>query len=151
MKLVKHDSNRDMFPARAFRSALDRLFSDFFTDDWLTPSESIREWTPHLDVVEEKENWLVKADLPGIDEKDLNVELRDNLLTISGKREEEKKSNEDGYQRIERRSGSFQRTVTLPEGTDASKIQAAYNKGVLTLTIPKAPQSQPKKITVKSS
>ncbi len=151
MKLMKRDQGNEAFPARAFRSAFDRVFDDFFNDDAYALTHSRSEWYPLVDVVEEKDHIKVKADLPGIDEKDLQVEVKDNILTIKGSREEKTEDKGERYYRVERKYGSFSREMQLPPGTDPDKIVARYEKGVLNLDIPKAESAIPKKIQVKSA
>jgi HSP20 family protein len=103
---------------------------------------------PDFDVKETKDSFQLKADLPGISEKDLEVSVVDNRLTISGKREEEKEETGETYYCCERSCGSFTRTFTLPAGADGEHIRADMANGVLSLVIPKMPESQPKKIAI---
>jgi HSP20 family protein len=108
------------------------------------------DFNPTFDVKETKEGFVFRADLPGIQEKDIDVTLTGNRLVISGKREEEKKEQSDVYFACERSYGSFTRAFTLPEGVDAGLARADYKNGVLTLLVPKKPEAQPKKIAVKA-
>jgi HSP20 family protein len=103
-----------------------------------------------FDVKETKDAYLFKADVPGIKQGDIDVNLTGNRLTISGKRESEKKEEKDTYYAYERSYGSFTRAFTLPEGIDGSKITADLRDGVLTIAVPKLPEVQPKKIAVKT-
>ena len=109
---------------------------------------------PAVDVVERGKEFRLKAELPGMDEKDIDVELSDRMLTISGEKKEERvEGEEDGnYYHSERRYGSFKRLFTLPEGVDPDKVEASFKKGVLTVTLPKTPEAQKrtKKIKVKA-
>lgn len=131
------------------RNFLD-LFEDFF-DERLTPSLlAQKEWMPRVDIYEKDGSYVVKADMPGMEEKDLNVEIKDNVLTLSGKKEEEKETDDKNYHRVERSSGSFTRTFNIPEGVEADQIKAEYKKGVLTVTLPKSKKAEPKKIEVKA-
>jgi HSP20 family protein len=107
-------------------------------------------FSPAFDVKETKEAYLFKADLPGIKEKDLEVTMTGNRLDVSGKREEEKEEKSDRYYTYERNYGSFTRSFTLPEGADVDKLRAALEQGVLTITVPKKPEVQAKKIAVKT-
>ncbi len=107
-------------------------------------------FTPDFDVRETKDGYLFKADLPGIDEKDLDISISGNRLTVSGKREAEKTDESERYFCYERNYGAFQRTFTLPEGCDADHVRAELKHGVLTLNVPKSPEVQPKKIAVQS-
>ncbi len=106
--------------------------------------------SPAFDVKETKEGYEFKADVPGIQEKDLEVSMTGNRLTISGKREAEKEDKSDRYYTYERTYGSFTRSFSLPDGADTGKVRAALEKGVLSISIPKKPEVQAKKIAVKS-
>jgi len=106
-------------------------------------------FTPSFEVKETKDAYLFKADLPGIAEGDLDIGLTGNRLTVSGKREEEKKEGDDRYYAYERSYGSFSRSFTLPEGVDIDHAEAGLSRGVLTVSIPKKPEVKPKKIEVK--
>lgn len=108
-------------------------------------------FVPKFEVKERKDAYVFKADLPGVKEDDLDVSLTGNRLTISGKRESEKKEEEDRFFAWECSYGSFSRSFTLPEGVDAEHVNADLKNGVLTLTLPKKPEIQPKKIEVKGS
>jgi len=106
--------------------------------------------SPAVDISEDEKAVTVRADVPGLDAKDIDVEVSGNALTISGSRREEKKEEKAGYTRHERRAGSFSRTVTLPSYADAGKIDAHYDKGVLTLKVPKIPGQGPRRVAVKT-
>jgi HSP20 family protein len=108
-------------------------------------------WIPHVDVHEEPERFVVTADLPGVEGKDIEVTADKGVLTIKGERRSEKKSSDDGYERVERAFGSFLRRFTLPESADAESIKATHNNGVLEVSIPKRPQEQPRRITVQAA
>jgi HSP20 family protein len=105
---------------------------------------------PAFDVKETKEAYLFKADVPGIQDKDLEVTITGNRLTVGGKRDEEKEDRSDRYYTYERNYGSFSRSFTLPEGADTDKLRASLDSGVLTVTVPKKPEVQPKKVPVKA-
>ena len=108
-------------------------------------------FNPNFEVTETKEGYQFRADLPGIKEKDLEIAMTGNQLTVSGHREEEKTDENDRYYVHERSYGSFMRAFTLPEGTDANKIVAELKNGVLNMLIPRRPEAQPHKITVKAT
>ena len=131
---------------RVFESAWDAFTGGGFPTLSTTP---ITTW-PAIDVREDETALTLNADLPGMDPKDVNVELAGNVLTISGSRTEERKEEKKGYFRQERSSGSFSRAVGLPPYVDAAKIDARYDKGVLTVKIPKVPGEGPKRIAVKT-
>jgi HSP20 family protein len=108
-------------------------------------------WIPQVDVREEAERFVVTADLPGVDGKDIEVTAEKGVLTVRGERRAEKKTENDGYTRIERASGTFLRRFTLPETADAEAIKATHVNGVLELSIPKRPQAQPRRISVQAA
>jgi len=128
---------------------MNRLFNTFFD----TPTGSVanggaRRWLPPMDLVETDDHFVLRADLPGLAEGDVNVELEDNVLTVSGERKAEHESRKEGYYRIERASGSFQRSLTLPEGVNAEAIEASFDKGVLEVRIPKPEERKPRKVAI---
>lgn len=108
------------------------------------------EFVPSFEVKETKEQFVFKADVPGVNEADINITLNGNRLTISGKREAEKQSQQDTFYTYERSFGSFSRAFTLPDGIDANGVKAELNNGVLTVHVNKAVEAQPKKITVQT-
>jgi len=108
-------------------------------------------WIPHVDIHEEAERFVVAADLPGVDGKDIEITADKGVLTIKGERRSEKKSSADGFERVERASGTFLRRFTLPESADAEAIKATHVNGVLELAIPKRPQEQPRRIAVQAA
>ena len=112
--------------------------------------EPMPEFDAAFEIKETKEDYLFKADVPGIKESDLSINLSGNRLTVSGKREEEKKQESETYFSYERSYGSFTRSFTLPEGVDAEKVNANLKDGVLTITVPKKPEAQPKKVSIKT-
>jgi HSP20 family protein len=133
-----------------FRQELDELFERFFPE----PVESIggevmRAWAPRVDVEDTDREIIVKADLPGVDPKDVDISFSDGTLVIKGERKEKREEKGKNYQRTERFVGQFYREVPLPPGTDPEKITATSSKGVITVTIAKAPQAQAKKVAVK--
>jgi HSP20 family protein len=108
-------------------------------------------WIPHVDVREEAERFVVAADLPGVDGKDIEVTADKGVLTIRGERRSESKTSADGFERVERATGSFLRRFSLPESADAEAIKARHVNGVLEVTIPKRPQEQPRRISVQAA
>jgi HSP20 family protein len=153
-------------PFESLRREVDRLFEDFDRDLWLSPlRRSVFEiepfWrrelklaaTPAVDIVEKDNAYEVTAELPGMDEKNIEVKLDKGGLTIKGEKQEEKEEKRKGYHLQERRFGSFERYFAVPEGVDTDKIEASFRKGVLTVTLPKKPEAQKpaKKIDVKAA
>lgn len=105
-------------------------------------------FVPRFDIKETKEGFTFKADLPGVKEEDIEISLTGNRLSISGKREAEEHKEGENYYIAERTQGSFTRTFTLPDGADTEKLKAVSQDGVLTLTVPKRAESQPRRVTI---
>ena len=142
---------REMFsPLRLWR---DMLRWDPFAQmlPSLPQEEQRALFSPDFDVKETKDAFVFKADLPGIDQKDVNVSMTDNRLTIGGKRQQEKEEKTDTTYRCERSFGSFSRSFTLPNGIDRNKVDADLKGGVLTVSVPKMPEAKPKQVNVRSS
>ncbi len=129
------------------RDELDRLFETPVTQ-WARASGFLSGATPALDVHEDKDNYVVKAELPGMKKEDIDVSLHDGVLNISGERKSEETTEKTTVYRSERFFGRFQRTVKLPATVSADKIKAQYKDGVLTVTLPKAEEAKPKQIDV---
>lgn len=106
------------------------------------------DWTPAVDIKENADGFVIVADVPGVDPKDIEVHMENGILTIKGERESEKKEEKEGYKRVERSYGSFYRRFSMPETADASKINAKSKNGVLEITIPKQEKVQARKIEV---
>jgi len=131
------------------RREIDRIFEDPFS--LLAPSTSFFEgWTPAVDIFEDKDKYIVKAELPGMRKEDIDVSLDGNTLIISGERKQEEEKREGENYRSERFFGRFQRSVTLPTDVQGGKIEASYKDGVLTVTLPKSEEAKPKQIPVKA-
>jgi HSP20 family protein len=132
-----------------FRTMRELFRWDPFTaSSW--PAPLATSFTPSFEVKETKESFVFTADLPGVAEKDLQVQLSDNRLSISGKRESEKTEQNETYFASERSYGSFTRSFVLPEGIDSDKAHAQLKNGVLSVAVPKRPEAQPRKINVTS-
>jgi HSP20 family protein len=116
----------------------------------LSTMDRLNEIDAPFEVKETKEGYLFKADVPGIKESDLTINLSGNRLSVSGKREEEKKQESETYFSYERSYGSFTRSFTLPEGIEADKVHANLKDGVLSILVPKKPEAQPKKVAIKT-
>jgi HSP20 family protein len=108
-------------------------------------------WIPHVDIREEAERFVVAADVPGVEPKDIEITADKGVLTVKGERSSQKNATADGYERVERASGTFLRRFTLPESADAEAIKATHVNGVLELSIPKRPQEQPRRIAVQAA
>lgn len=133
-----------------FRSMRELFRWDPFSALSAFPSAVPQAFSPNFEVKETKESFVFTADLPGVAEKDLSVQLNDNRLSISGKRESEKTEQHETYYATERSYGSFTRSFMLPEGIDADKAHAQLKNGVLSIAIPKRPEALPRKIAVQS-
>jgi HSP20 family protein len=138
---------RTGFLSRPERDLFDRFFGDF-----ALPSQMFEdtEWIPAFDVSETDKELIVKAEIPGMDKKDINVTVSDGMLTIKGEKKHEKKEENQHYHRVERRFGAFSRTMKLPIEVETDKVDATYKDGVLSITLPKPEAVEPKKIEVKS-
>jgi HSP20 family protein len=140
-----------------FHRSFDRLFENFFHDYGLTSpwpeSEQMLPFEPRLDVSETGKEYQIKVELPGMEEKDVELSLTDRVLTIKGEKKEEKEEKEKNYHFVERRFGSFSRSFEIPAVVDLEKVTASYQKGVLTVSLPKTPEAhhEPKKITIKAA
>ena len=127
-----------------FSREVDRLFDAFFGQ----PDRTARRWVPAMDLVESGDQFVLKADLPGLSQEDVKIEVEDGTLTISGERKSEHEASEGGWHRIERSFGSFSRSLTLPDHVDASAISATFNDGVLEVSIPKPEERKPQRIEI---
>jgi HSP20 family protein len=155
-----------LHPFESLRREIDRLFDDFESGWWRSPfrrtlfdvepllrGEFKRGKVPAVDVVDTATNYEITAELPGLDEKDIEVNFSDGTLAIRGEKKEEKEEKKKDYYVSERHYGSFQRSFTVPDGVDPGKIEAAFKNGVLTVTLPKTTEAQKavKKIEVKKA
>jgi HSP20 family protein len=153
-------------PFESLRREIDRLFDDFDGGIWRSPfrrsffdiepfrrSEAVFGAVPAVDVTETDKAYEITAELPGMDEKNVEVKFADGVLTIKGEKQEEKEEKKKDYYLSERNFGSFQRAFQVPDGVDADKIEANFKKGVLTVTLPKSAEVQKtaKKIAVKAA
>ena len=129
-----------------FTTEFDRLFNQLFDRN-----EAARRWVPAMDLVEYDDHFVLRADLPGMGEDDVSIEVRDNTLTLSGERKAEHEDRQRGYYRLERQFGKFSRALTLPEGINADAIEASFDHGVLEVWIPKPEERKPRRIAIKST
>jgi len=127
----------------------DRLMGDFFNDG--LEDTGLTEWAPDVDIIEDKDEFVLTADLPGLTKKDININIKENMLTISGERKTEVKDDSKTYCRTERRYGSFKRSFQLTDKVIADKITASFKDGVLRVSVPKAEETKPKEIEIKVS
>jgi len=137
-------------PFREFvtlQDRMNRLFRESYPEgreEALTTST----FAPPVDVYEDEHSITLKIEVPGIEEKDIDVRLENNTLTVHGERKFEKEEKEENYRRVERQYGSFTRTFTLPQTVDSENVSATYDKGVLKITLPKKAEAKPKQIKV---
>jgi HSP20 family protein len=145
MALVAWEPAREL---QTIQQEMNRLFGSFFDQGTAAPANGGRRWTPAIDLVEEGDHFVLRADLPGVTEDQVKVELEDNVLTVSGERRSEHEDRKEGYYRLERASGSFTRSLTVPEGNDPEAIQARFENGVLEVRIPKPEQPKPRRVAI---
>ena len=144
MAIVRWEPFREL---SSLQTEMNRLFNAAF-DTSPGGNGGNRRWAPAMDLLETDEHFVLRADLPGMTESDVNIELEDNILTVSGERKAEHEENREGFYRVERAFGSFSRSLTLPRGIDAESVSASFDKGVLEVRIPKPEQRKPRKITI---
>ena len=143
----------DLIPRKPFselstvRNEMDRLWNRFL-DDWPLPTMFTKGWAPMADISETKDKLIVKAELPGLDPEDIKLSLSGNLLTIEGEKKKEKEEKDEHHYYLERYSGAFQRSFRLPVEVQEDKIEAKFDKGVLTITMPKTAKTQKKEIKI---
>jgi HSP20 family protein len=145
MALVRWEPAREL---STFQQEVNRLFGTVFDSHTGDRATRARGWVPAIDLVEDGDHYVVHADLPGVGADDVKVEVQDNMLTIAGERRAEARERRHGYYRVERASGSFARSLTLPEGVDADSIEARYEDGVLELRIPKPAERKPHRVAI---
>src|SRR5580693_7810562 len=138
-------------PFREFATIQDRmnrLFRDSYGPEGREEALTTTSFAPPVDVYEDEHNVTLKIEVPGIDEKDIDVRVENNTLTVHGERKFENEEKEENYRRVERQYGSFTRTFTLPQTVDTENVSATYDKGVLKITLPKKAEAKPKQIKV---
>jgi len=141
-------TRRDPFRGlTALQDQVNRLFEDSFFRNTGADS-AITTWAPAVDIHETEQELVMRADLPGIDEKDLDVRVENNMLTVRGERKFEKNVSEDNYLRVERSFGTFSRSFSLPNTVNTEAIKAEYKHGVLTVTLPKREESKPRQVKI---
>jgi len=128
---------------------MDRVFDRFLEGRW-DEIPGLGEWTPNMDISETKDSLVAKVEVPGMDPKDIQISLQENLLTIKGEKRQEKEEKDEHYHRVERAYGVFTRSVRLPVAVDASKVTASFKNGLLTVTLPKTPSARGTTIPVKA-
>jgi HSP20 family protein len=147
MALIRWEPAREI---NSLQQEMNRLFSSFFDTTSATPAAGTgaRRWIPAMDLVETEDHFVLRADLPGVAEGDVDLSLEDRVLTVSGERKAEHEERGEGFYRLERAAGSFSRSLTLPEGVDGDAISAHFDKGVLEVRIPKPEERKPRKVAI---
>jgi len=145
MAIVRWEPLREV---ASIQNEMNRLFGTVFDAPAPGNGNTLRRWMPPMDLVETDDQFVLRADLPGLAEGDVNIEVEDKVLTVSGERKAEHETTEEGYHRVERAFGSFARSLTLPDGVDADAVTASFDRGVLEIRIPKPEQRKPRKISI---
>jgi len=146
MAVVRWEPFREL---SSLQSEVNRLFNGAL--DAPTAGPGARRWIPAMDLVETPEHFVLRADLPGMREEDVTIEVEDTTLTVSGERKSEHEETRDGYVRVERGFGAFSRSLTLPRGVDPAAVSAHFDNGVLEVRIPKPEERKPRKIAIGGS
>jgi HSP20 family protein len=148
MALVRWEPAREL---HTIQQEMNRLFNTFFDEPGAGTgggNAGTRRWIPAMDLVETDDHFVLRADLPGLSEEDVKLEVTDGVLTLSGERKAEHETRKDGFYRLERSSGTFSRSLTLPDGVDASAIAASFDRGVLEVRIPKPVERKPHRVEI---
>ncbi|OGE24674.1 MAG: molecular chaperone [Candidatus Dadabacteria bacterium RBG_19FT_COMBO_40_33] len=137
----------------SLQERINRMFDDTIRTLYPTDGEELEKgtWAPAVDIYETNDSFVVSADLPGLNKDEIQIDLKDNTLTLKGEKKFEEKVSKDNYIRVERAYGSFVRSFTLPQNVDPEKIKAKYKEGILEITIPKKEEAKPKQIKVELS
>ena len=145
MAIIRWDPFRDLI---TLREKMNRLFEDAYSSRSEERDLMSGSWTPSVDIYETDQSLVLTAELPGLSESDIEIELEDSTLTIKGERKFEKETKQENFHRIERAYGSFTRSFTIPQYIDQEKIAAEHENGILKITMPKKPETKPKKVKV---
>jgi HSP20 family protein len=143
MALVRWDPVREL---DTLQGDMNRLFDRFF--EGRVGNGTSRRWIPAMDLVETEDHLVLRGDLPGMTEDDVDIEIKDNVLTVSGERKSESEEKGEGFHRVERAFGSFSRSLTLPQGIDPDKVEAHFENGVLEVQIPKPAEAKPTRVQI---
>ena len=145
MAIVRWDPVREL---DSFQTDMNRLFDGFFSARNGVTGGGHRRWIPAMDLVETDEHLVLRADLPGMSEEDVEIEIKDGVLTVSGERKAEHEEKQEGYYRVERASGGFTRSLSLPQGIDADEVTASFDRGVLEVRVPKPAERKPTRVQI---
>ena len=144
MTIVRWEPLREL---NSLQHEMNRMFNTVFGDQ-PGGNGGTRRWIPAMDLLETGDHFVLRADLPGLSQDDVNIELEDNTLTVSGERKAEHTERQEGYYRVERAFGAFSRSLTLPRGVNSDEISAQFDNGVLEIRIPKPEESKPRRISI---
>ena len=144
MTIVRWEPLREL---SSLQTEMNRLFNAAFDPPGQSTAQA-RRWTPPMDLLETDEHFVLRADLPGVSEEDVSIELEDTVLTVSGERKPEHEGKSEGFYRVERSFGRFSRSLTLPKGVDAAAVTAGFDHGVLEVRIPKPAERKPRRINI---
>jgi len=147
MALVRWDPAREL---DAFQSDMNRLFDSFFgrREGASGGGYASRRWVPAMDLVETDDHLVLRADLPGVDRDDIEIEVKDGVLTVSGERKAQHEEKREGYHRVERSFGRFSRSLELPKGVEPDSVSASFDRGVLEVRMPKPAERKPTRIEI---
>jgi HSP20 family protein len=147
MTIVRWEPLREL---SSLQSEMNRLFNTVFDQPAGSGgnANTMRRWMPAMDLVETEDHFVLRADLPGLTEDDIKIELEDGTLTVSGERKAEHESKNEGFYRVERAFGTFSRSLTLPKGVDGDAVTAGFDRGVLEVRIPKPEERKPRRIEI---
>jgi HSP20 family protein len=144
MTIVRWEPLREL---SSLQSDMNRLFNTMFEAPGGQGGQ-LRRWTPAMDLAETEDAFVLRADLPGVSQEDVSIELEDTVLTVTGERKADHDTKGEGFYRVERSFGAFSRSLTLPKGVDPEKIAASFTDGVLEVRIPKPEERKPRRITI---
>ena len=144
MVMVRWEPLREL---TSLQNEMNRLFGSFF-DAPAAGSHTRYRWMPAMDLIETQDAFVLRADLPGLGQDDVEIEFQDNVLTLSGERKADRDDHGEGYYRVERATGSFSRSLTLPEGVNPEAVQATFDRGVLEVKIPKPESRKPHRVQI---
>lgn len=145
MALVRWDPVREL---DSLQTDMNHLFDRFFGAPRAGNGTAERRWIPAMDLAETDDSLVLRADLPGVNEDDVDVEVKDGVMTISGERKDEHEEKREGFHRVERSFGRFSRALNLPDGVDPDKVEAKFDNGVLEVRIPKPEETQPTRVQI---
>jgi HSP20 family protein len=145
MTIVRWEPLREL---NSLQSEMNRLFNTVFDAPTGGSGSVLRRWVPPMDLVEAGDHFVLRADLPGMSEEDIQIEFEDSTLTISGERKSEHEEREEGFHRVERSFGAFARSLTLPKGINGDAVTASFDRGVLEVRIPKPEERKPRRIAI---